>query len=71
MNHNVGSLDRIIRLLAGAAMASSPFVLALPHPAISIIVALAGLTMVLTALTGHCPGYRLMGRSTCSIGPRR
>lgn len=71
MNHNVGSLDRTIRGIAGIAMASSAFVLPLPSPALGVALGATGGYLVLTALFGRCLGYRMMGRSTCALGPGR
>ncbi len=71
MNHNVGSLDRTIRGIAGIAMASSAFVLPLPFPALGVALGAMGGYLVLTALFGRCLGYRMMGRSTCALGPGR
>ncbi|MEO7092239.1 MAG: DUF2892 domain-containing protein [Polyangiales bacterium] len=67
MNHNVGTLDRFARGLGGLAMAGSPFVLALPSPALSIGLGATGVYLALTAVFGRCLGYRLMGRSTCAV----
>jgi len=63
MNHNVGSLDRIVRALAGIAMAGSAFVLPLPA---ALVLGATGGVLVLTALSARCPGYWLLGRSTCA-----
>ena len=71
MNHNVGSLDRIMRVILGIAMASSAAVLQLPSPASAIGLGMMGGYLVLTAMFGRCVGYRLMGRSTCALGSGR
>ncbi len=70
MNHNVGNLDRLVRGIAGFAMAGSPLVLPLPG-ALGIGLGMMGMYLVLTAVFGRCLGYRLLGRSTCAIGPGR
>lgn len=71
MNHNVGSPDRVLRAIAGVAMASSPFVLPLPSLALGVALGAVGGYLALTALVGRCLGYRLMGRSTCALGTGR
>lgn len=69
MTRNVGTIDRVLRVTAaiasGLAAALGPLELA-PR------LALGGTAAYLlwTALAGSCLGYRLMGRSTCSVGQR-
>lgn len=69
MKHNVGTLDRWVRAVAGLTMAS----LALMLP-LSPLLRLAGLGLpggylVISALAGTCLGYRMLGRSTCALRP--
>jgi hypothetical protein len=68
MNRNVGTSDRIARALGSVAMlvcgAIAPF-----SPLVRITaLALPGLYLLGTALAGRCPGYALLGRSTCKAG---
>lgn len=70
---NVGSFDRIARIVAGLALIVAAFVPALPlagHPAWQWGAVAVGAVLVLTALVRFCPLYALFGMSTCKI-PRR
>lgn len=68
---NVGSLDRIIRFILGAVLMAAPF---LPQTAPSMavlgvwqfVLAGVGAVLVVTAVVGVCPAYRLLGVQTCS-----
>lgn len=67
MTHNTATWDRIVRLLAGAAMLVGS--LFAPFPLLVRVLALAvgGIYMLATALSGTCLGYRLIGFSTCPV----
>ncbi len=56
---NVGSLERVIRVVAGLALVSMAFV----GPANPWF--LLGLVPLLTGLVGTCPPYQLFGINTC------
>jgi hypothetical protein len=58
---NEGNLDRILRVIVGAAVISLVFVG--PQTAWGW----AGLVPLITGLVGKCPVYSLFGISTCSI----
>jgi hypothetical protein len=58
---NEGNLDRILRVIVGAAVISLVFVG--PQTAWGW----AGLVPLITGLVGNCPVYSLFGISTCSI----
>ena len=59
MNKNVGTVDRVIRILAGLAILSLAFTG--PQSAWAYL----GLVPLLTGLIGWCPPYALLGISTC------
>ncbi len=60
MTRNVGSIDRVLRLVVGLAILSQVFVgLTTPW-------AWLGLVPLGTALFGWCPPYALLGINTCS-----
>jgi len=70
MKKNVGSIDRIIRLVVASIIVG---LLATKTVAISSIVGIV-LTIVAiifggTALVSSCPLYSLVGLSTCPIDP--
>jgi len=68
MKKNVGSIDRIIRLVAAAVIAG---LLATSTIAISsvpgIVLAIVAVVFGGTALASSCPLYTLVGLSTCPI----
>jgi len=60
MTCNVGTLDRALRVVVGAAILSLYFV----GPQTPW--ALLGLVPIVTGLAGVCPAYSLLGLSTCA-----
>ncbi len=60
---NVGSLDRVIRLLVGLVLLSG---LVFLHGGIRYI-GLIGFIPLLTAGIGFCPLYRVFGIRTCPL----
>lgn len=61
MQTNEGNVDRILRVVAGAALLSQAFV-GLETPWAYI-----GLVPLVTGLIGYCPVYAVLGLSTCPI----
>lgn len=59
MTKNIGSLDRIIRIIVGCALLSIVFI----GP--KTLWGLLGLIPLGTALIGWCPPYALLGINTC------
>jgi len=67
MKRNVGTADRVLRLVGAVAMGICAVMAPLP---LSIRLAgfgLGGAYLLFTSLAGTCFGYRLMGRSTCPV----
>jgi hypothetical protein len=62
---NEGTLDRVIRVIAGLAILSLVFV----GP--KTLWGLVGAVPLLTGLVGFCPGYRLLGIRTCPMAPSK
>ncbi len=62
MRANVGTLDRVLRGIAGIALLS--FYGAAPAPWRWLLLVLA-LPLLATALSGFCPLYVPLGLSTC------
>lgn len=58
---NEGNLDRILRVIVGAAVISLVFVG--PQSAWGWV----GLVPLITGLVGNCPVYSLLGINTCGI----
>lgn len=61
MTANVGTLDRVLRIIAGLGLISLVFVG--PQTPWGWI----GLVPLITALVGYCPAYAIFGLSTCSL----
>jgi hypothetical protein len=64
MKANEGTLDRVIRVVAGLAITTLAFV----GPKTPW--AYLGLIFVATGLIGFCPIYRLFGMSTCKLNTK-
>ena len=64
MKKNMGSTDKIIRIILAAVFASLFFTGTVTGLAGYILLAL-GAIFVLTSLVGFCPIYALIGLSTC------
>ena len=58
---NVGTVDRILRVIAGLALLSLVFVG--PQTPWGWI----GLVPLITAAVGFCPAYRIFGIKTCPV----
>lgn len=63
---NVGSLDRIVRFVLGAALLASPFagIFASASSTAGTIIIIVGLILMATATISFCPLYRLIGART-------
>jgi hypothetical protein len=61
MKINVGSADRIIRVIAGLALLSLLFLVDGNARWFGLI----GIVPLLTGLAGRCPAYGLLGFSSC------
>jgi hypothetical protein len=64
MKTNVGTMDRILRLLLAAIFAGLYFAEIVQGVAGTIVLALAAI-FTLTAAIGFCPLYTLFGLNTC------
>ncbi|WP_306642398.1 YgaP family membrane protein [Sanyastnella coralliicola] len=64
MKENVGSIDRIVRVLI-AILASMMYFSGLVSGILGYIVLAVGGIMLLTSITGVCPIYKMFGMSTC------
>lgn len=64
MNKNIHQIERIVRIVLGAALTSLAFV----GPA--NLWFLLGLVPLATGLLGWCPPYALLGINTCNIAKK-
>ncbi len=62
MNINVGSFDRVVRVVVGV------FLLALVVLGPKTLWGLIGIVPLITGVFGVCPVYKVFGISTCSTG---
>lgn len=68
MKANIGTVDRIIRLVAGLvliALAVVPGLGLTGGAALHWVLGIVGVVLVATAAMRFCPAYRLLGLSTC------
>jgi hypothetical protein len=65
MTKNVGSVDRVLRLLGALGAVICAVVAPLPVAVRVGVFGLLAAYMLFSAAAGTCFGYRLMGRSTC------
>ena len=64
MTTNVGTIDRIFRMIAGVALIA--FALGYVFPATGWNwIGWIGVIPILTAVFGTCPAYTMLGMSTC------
>ena len=64
MKKNIGSADRIIRILL-AALAAFLYFTNVVTGTLGIVILVVGGILLLTSLAGTCPLYRLVGLNTC------
>lgn len=63
MKKNVGSVDKIVRIVLGLGLLSLLFLLEAPMKYLGLI----GIVPLLTSLMGWCPLYTLLGMNTCRV----
>ena len=69
MSSNVGSIDRLLRLLVGAALIMAPLIGLMglgANAAVDYGMIAVGGILVLTSIFGMCPIYSLLGIKTKS-----
>lgn len=67
MTKNVGTIDRVIRVIVGLALLSLVFVLEGGARWLGLI----GLVPLVTGIAASCPAYRLFGIRTCRLEHRQ
>lgn len=71
MTANLGTIDRMFRIVLGIVLLAAPFVsgMAIFESSTPTIVSVAaGIVMVATSAMRFCPLYRIFGIQTCKIG---
>jgi Protein of unknown function (DUF2892) len=63
MSVNVGSIDRMLRVVIGLALIAFAIPLGFPQTGWNWI-GWIGVVPIITAIVGNCPGYSLLGFST-------
>ncbi|AQT46150.1 MULTISPECIES: YgaP family membrane protein [Bartonella] len=63
MKQNLGSVDRIIRIIIGVVLLSLIFILDSGARWFGLI----GLIPLITAIIGFCPLYKIFGLSSCPL----
>lgn len=69
MKKNMGSADRIVRLLIAALVAVLYFTGTITGTLGIVLLVLAGV-FVLTSLISFCPLYKIVGLNTCPVNKR-
>lgn len=69
---NVGSLDRLLRLILGVVLLTAPFLPGVDGAfaawgAWKFALPAVGVVMIATALFRFCPAYTLLGIRTCPV----
>ncbi len=70
MNKNIGTADRIIRLIVGLVLIGLPLLssMAMFDSSTMKIASIAiGAILIATALFRFCPIYRILGLKTCKV----
>ncbi len=65
MTPNVGSIDKILRIVVGIALIA--FALLAPATVSWKWIGWIGIVPILTAIVGFCPAYTLLGINTCPM----
>ncbi len=67
MIHNVGTLDRIVRIVIGLALLSLLYFV----DGNARWWGLVGILPLVTGIVGYCPGYKVMGMDTLENEPAK
>ncbi len=67
MKKNVGTIERVIRLVVGVVALVAAFTTlgVMNGATLGIVAAVVGVVMLGTAALGWCPPYAILGISTC------
>lgn len=65
MSVNVGSVDRVFRLIFGLVLIVLPFVAGFGSMVWTVLCVVVGLVMLVVSATRVCPLYSVLGIRTC------
>lgn len=65
MSKNVGSIDRILRLVVGLLLIAYIVYQPFSNPTYTYVMCAAGVVLALTSIFSFCPIYRIFGLRTC------
>lgn len=65
MSCNVGSIERVVRILLGAALLAVAFFHVVTGT-LAIVAYVLGAIAAITGLVGFCPAWALLGINTCA-----
>ena len=66
MAPNVGTIDRVLRVIAGLALVAVAVLVDHPYAWVAWI----GVVPLVTGVVGICPAYRLFGLTSCPLTRR-
>lgn len=70
MNRNIGTVDRVLRIILGLALLAFALGYIAPGSPYAWL-GWIGVMPILTALFSVCPAYTLLGVNTCGIAPKK
>ena len=68
MAANVGTADRMLRIVIGALLIATPYLTSWAvwgNPLVRWLIPIVGLVLIVTAIVRFCPLYRAVGVNTC------
>lgn len=65
MSRNEGNLDRALRGIVGLVLIGFVIFAQIVNPVLYWGALVVGAVMLITAVTGFCPAYRILGLKTC------
>jgi len=69
MVKNVGTVDKIVRVIVGILALVGVFIVS--GTVLKVILGIVAILMFFTAVTGYCGLYRVLGISTCPTGGKK
>jgi hypothetical protein len=70
MSRNVGTVDRIIRIVIGLVLIAYAIPFGFPSTGWNWV-GWIGVVPIVTAFIGNCPAYSLLGMSTCATSGQK